>query len=328
MAYYQNTIDELTTLLLRNEMAYNSTIVIGDNSSGKSELLKRLLRKADSQKWYLVDSVNRYFDVSQVFYPAKGAPGIQFSEKILENRLEENNYNLKDTFFYMGIPKSIEDLYFYFAQDIKRLVSGFLGVSLEIKQSELGYKVYLDGIESALSSGYQAVIRIFMEMEYVKDVLYGYSGKRGARLKKLLLETSHYHCMYCFASLKGDRTDLGELEHSIEKTLSRYLENCVPNMAVTCSNCNQSLKRTGEKQRKQKMEPYMKRYESSLRCKGEKCKGMCEAYTELRKHYSSLNGLNLQPFGMKGEASGIEYRLQYDVMNAEFIPSKRYDYDV
>ncbi len=163
--------------------------------------------------------------------------------------------------------------------------------------------------------------------EYVKGVLYGYSGKRGARLKKLLLETSHYHCMYCFASLKGDRTDLGELEHSIEKTLSRYLENCVPNMAVTCSNCNQSLKRTGEKQRKQKMEPYMKRYESSLRCKGEKCKGMCEAYTELRKHYSSLNGLNLQPFGMKGEASGIEYRLQYDVMNAEFIPSKRYDYD-
>ena len=76
MAYYQNTIDELTTLLLRNEMAYNSTIVIGDNSSGKSELLKRLLRKADSQKWYLVDSVNRYFDVSQVFYPAKGAPGM------------------------------------------------------------------------------------------------------------------------------------------------------------------------------------------------------------------------------------------------------------
>lgn len=171
MAYYQNTIDELTTLLLRNEMAYNSTIVIGDNSSGKSELLKRLLRKADSQKWYLVDSVNRYFDVSQVFYPAKGAPGIQFSEKILENRLEENNYNLKDTFFYMGIPKSIEDLYFYFAQDIKRLVSGFLGVSLEIKQSELGYKVYLDGIESALSSGYQAVIRIFMEMEYVRRTM-------------------------------------------------------------------------------------------------------------------------------------------------------------
>ena len=64
MAYYQNTIDELTSLLLRNEMAYNSTIVIGDNSSGKSEQLKSLLRKADSQKWYLVDSVNRYFDVS------------------------------------------------------------------------------------------------------------------------------------------------------------------------------------------------------------------------------------------------------------------------
>ena len=75
---------------------------------------------------------------------------------------------------------------------------------------------------------------------YSQKVLYGYSGKKGEKLKELLLGTSNFHCMYCFASLKGDRTDLGEIEHSIEKTLSYHLIECVPNMAITCKNCNQS----------------------------------------------------------------------------------------
>lgn len=162
---------------------------------------------------------------------------------------------------------------------------------------------------------------------YSEKVSYGYHGKRGVRLKKLLLETSHFHCMYCFASLKGDRTDLGALEHSIEKALSAYLEECVPNIAIACNNCNQSLKRMGEKQRKDKIEPYIKRYEENLICQGVKCKGLCGAYAELRKQYCRLNKLILQPYSVAGECSGLEYRLQYDVMNAEFIPSRNYHYD-
>ena len=130
--------------------------------------------------------------------------------------------------------------------------------------------------------------------EYSQKVLYGYSGKKGEKLKELLLGTSNFHCMYCFASLKGDRTDLGEIEHSIEKTLSYHLIECVPNMAVTCKNCNQSLKRTGEKQRKDKILPYIDQYEKGLDCKGAQCK---------------------------------EYRMQYDIMKAEFVPSRKYNYD-
>ena len=136
---------------------------------------------------------------------------------------------------------------------------------------------------------------------YAEDVSYGYRGKRGVRLKELLLETSHFHCMYCFASLKGDRTDLGELEHSIEKTLSSYLEECVPNMAIACHNCNQSLKRAGEKRRKDKIKPYLEQYEKTLTCRSTECKTFCRAYGELRKQYCRLNKLNLQPYGMKGE---------------------------
>lgn len=30
---------------------------------------------------------------------------------------------------------------------------------------------------------------------------------------------------------------------------------------------------------------------------------------------------------MKGEISGLEYRMQYDIMKAEFVPSRKYNYD-
>lgn len=133
--------------------------------------------------------------------------------------------------------------------------------------------------------------------------------------------------MYCFASLKGDRTDLGEIEHSIEKTLSAFLVECVPNMAIACNDCNHSLKRIGEKQRKANIIPYIKEYEKELNCQGSNCKAFCTAYAGLRNQYCKLNKINLQPFGLVSGISGAEYRLQYDIMNAEFIPSKKYAYD-
>lgn len=173
MTSYLNTINELIHILQGNELPYDHTIIIGNNSSGKSALLKSLLSKNISGKWYLIDSVNRYFNVGQVFVIEGGFSTtlIQFSEKILEHRLMEDNYNLKDTFYYMGVPTSIENFYFDFSREINRLFSLFLGVELEIRRSEVGYAVFLDGIESELSSGYQALIRIFMEMEYVKRTL-------------------------------------------------------------------------------------------------------------------------------------------------------------
>lgn len=120
---------------------------------------------------------------------------------------------------------------------------------------------------------------------------------------------------------------MGAIEHSIEKTLSAYLEECVPNMAIACSNCNQSLKRVGEKKRKDKIRSHVQRFEKDLACQKAACKRACGAYVKLRKQYCQLNQLNLQPFGMIGEVSGLEYRIQYDIMSAEFIPSRRYAYD-
>lgn len=171
MMCYQNTINELITIIHESELPYDNTIIIGNNSSGKSDLLKQLLMKTTTESWYLIDSVNRYFNLSQIFKVNGECSKIQFSKNILEHRLMEDNYNLKDTFYYMGVPTSIENFYFDFSSEIARLIYQFLNVNFEIKQSKVGYKVYLDGIESTLSSGYQALLRIFMEMEYLKHTM-------------------------------------------------------------------------------------------------------------------------------------------------------------
>lgn len=171
MTYYQNTINEMVSIIMEKQLPYETTIMIGNNSSGKSELLKRLLLQSDFGHWYLIDSVNRYFNIGQIFKMDNGCSQIQFSEKIAEHRLMEDNYNLKDTFYYKGVPTTIENFYFCFETEIKRMVREFLGVGFEVRQSELGYKVYLDGNESSLSSGYQALLRIFMEMEYVRHTM-------------------------------------------------------------------------------------------------------------------------------------------------------------
>lgn len=171
MMFYQNTINEMVNIILENELPYRNTIIIGNNSSGKSELLKRLLLKSNFENWYLIDSVNRFFNIGQVFKMVGEPSHIQFSEKIVEHRLMDDNYNLKDTFYYGGVPTAIENFYFDFQPELQRMVKAFLGVDLEIRQSEVGYKVYLDGNESSLSSGYQALLRIFIEMEYIQHTM-------------------------------------------------------------------------------------------------------------------------------------------------------------
>ena len=156
MVCYQNMMNELADIILENKLQYHDTIIIGNNSSGKSELLKTILFKTDFENWYLIDSVNRYFSAGQIFKMSGEASKAAFSKKIVENRLKEDNYNLRDTFYYMGVPTAIENFYFEFEGKIKELILQFLGVELEVRQSKVGSGVYLDGIELTLSSGYQA----------------------------------------------------------------------------------------------------------------------------------------------------------------------------
>ena len=164
--------------------------------------------------------------------------------------------------------------------------------------------------------------------EYQEEIEYGYKNKPRENLEKLLRKTSKNHCMYCYCLLRNDRVNIGNLEHSIEKSIDEeHLTDCVPNISIACPYCNQSLKRIGEKKRVEAIIPSVRNFTSNLECKGRKCKGECDNYKELKSKYCKESQIILQPMGVKGEDSGQDYRLQYDVEKAEFIPSKKYNYD-
>lgn len=164
--------------------------------------------------------------------------------------------------------------------------------------------------------------------EYQQETEYGYKNKPRENLEKLLRKTSKNHCMYCYSLLQNDRADIGNLEHSIEKSIDEeHLTDCVPNISIACPHCNQSLKRTGEKKRVEAIMPAVKDFISNLECRGRNCKSECDNYKKLKSKYCRESQMILQPMGVRGEESGQDYRLQYDVDKAEFIPSKKYNYD-
>ena len=68
------------------------------------------------------------------------------------------------------------------------------------------------------------------------------------------------------------------------------------------------------------------RFVLEVQCDGKECKVECESYKKLKKEYCKKSRIILQPFGVKGENSNQEYRIQYDVYNAEFVPSQKYSY--
>lgn len=133
--------------------------------------------------------------------------------------------------------------------------------------------------------------------EYQEEIEYGYKNKPRENLEKILRKTSKNHCMYCYCLLQNDRVNIGNLEHSIEK---KRVEAIIPSV---------------------------KNFTNNLECKGRKCKSECDNYKELKSEYCRESQIILQPMGVKGEDSGQDYRLQYDVEKAEFIPSKKYSYD-
>lgn len=162
---------------------------------------------------------------------------------------------------------------------------------------------------------------------YEVNTEYGYTGNAKKNLDKLLREKSKNHCMYCYALLRSDRVNTGNIEHAIEKDLSDFLEDCVPNMGLACTHCNTSLKRVGEKRRKKYTKSAIQEFEENLECKGKKCKGECVKYKDLKGKYCEIGKIILQPGGVKGRISQCDYRIQYDILRAEFVPSSQYEYD-
>lgn len=167
MKYYQ-IIDRLTEILLQadKKLQYKDTIIIGDNSSGKSDVLKQLIKNDKEEAFYFIDAVNRYFDASQIM--PMPVPNVVYSCEINRHRIEEDNFNFKDSFYYNGVPMAVEEFYTNYAEEIKEMMDTFLQIHFDIRQGQFGWEIYVNGEEVVLSSGYQALIRMFLEIIYFR----------------------------------------------------------------------------------------------------------------------------------------------------------------
>lgn len=166
MNTYQRTINELTHLIIQNKMKYSDTIIIGENSIGKSDLLKELVKNRKFNNMYFMDCVNRKFDVTEIDSNPLG--GAQNSiECILRKRLSEEYFNLKDSFSLFGVDTDrIGQIYFAFVNNLNELLKEFLDINISVKEEFKKYYAFINGKEQNLSNGIQAIIRIFLEIFY------------------------------------------------------------------------------------------------------------------------------------------------------------------
>ena len=126
---YQAMLMEIKNKILNNEFKYRNTIIVGDNSSGKSEILKQILSTHENG-YYFIDSINRSFNYEKV---RKTEDLFETYGSVVKYRLRENNFNLVDTFdLYKTGMGFIEEVYFNYHEELKIMIKNFLNIDFEI----------------------------------------------------------------------------------------------------------------------------------------------------------------------------------------------------
>lgn len=167
---YQNILNKGIKILNKSED--KNWIIIGDNSIGKSELLRKYV--SEYEDGYYIDSVNRVFDISKIAFEIPMDVNIT-SKQIRDKRVTDEFYNLKDSFAGYG---NIERLYPIYRDKLIELLKKYIGIEFSIEREGYveGYgegriMCKINNLEVELSSGYQAIIRIFSELIFYNDYL-------------------------------------------------------------------------------------------------------------------------------------------------------------
>lgn len=181
---FRRLINEVTKYILEN--SDRNYILIGENTSGKSELLSsamKELKKDSNNIFYFIDSVNRTFHLKDIGYSGERK---EFNYiEIRNQRMDNNQFNKLDTF---GMGK-IESIYWMHEIELKELIKEFFNLNIDIKEyNQEGFLVSqkakleikkngrsLQGKgdeELNFPNGMQAVLRIFLELLFFKSNLH------------------------------------------------------------------------------------------------------------------------------------------------------------
>lgn len=152
------------------ELPYLDSVIVGDNSSGKTLMLKLFIEQVGrAEKVYFIDAVNRGFDVKKISRLEKKP---EYKKTILDTRLEETFFNLVDSFNCYGTStERVEMIYMSYESGVQKLFQEITGDSFKVLSGDpLGEVDFGEG-KGLLSSGYQAMIRILLELLYFQDMM-------------------------------------------------------------------------------------------------------------------------------------------------------------
>lgn len=171
---YRNMLNRILQEIQREESRH--CIIIGDNSSGKSQLLKEFVEQ-NMYNVYYIDAANRYFNADKINMSVNEVSYSVTLKKIIDRRLEAEFFNFQDSF---GNNDYIERLYSYYSDDLHIMMQDFLETKIEFKRQamEEGFgegsiETYINGERAELSSGYQAIFRMFSELLFLKNQMNG-----------------------------------------------------------------------------------------------------------------------------------------------------------
>lgn len=165
----QKMMNHMVDKISAEELPYRDSVVIGDNSSGKTLLLKKFIEKNQNNKAvYFMDAVNRGFDVKKISRTDKKP---EYRKSILETRLQETYFNLADSFNCFGtLTERIEIIYYLYEEEVQEMFYELTNDRLRILEGDPLGEVSFGNHRGLLSSGYQALLRILLELTYYQDM--------------------------------------------------------------------------------------------------------------------------------------------------------------
>ncbi|MDO5809317.1 MAG: hypothetical protein Q4P26_13095 [Lachnospiraceae bacterium] len=178
MRFGLEQMNDIISKVAAGSLPYPDSVIVGDNSSGKSLILKKFIQSQKEQKAiYFIDAVNRGFDVTKL---SKSKSPL-YHPAILETRLDERHFNVADSFSYFGTStECIEMIYLNYENKVQELFYELTGDQFEVLYGEKTGEVSYKNGRGLLSSGYQALVRILLELLFYQETVIEKEKKENA----------------------------------------------------------------------------------------------------------------------------------------------------
>ena len=227
----KNIIVEKVYNNVASEFNHNDFILIGSNMTGKSKIIKDII-DTNIDNLYFIDSINRTIPNDN---PIGKFSDISSIEDIVVNRRKKDVFNRKDVIDNIHNNNLILNELIENIETYRELINKFFNCEFEvIEKSEsqdsllIGNKIYIykfgNKKYSSLSNGYQAMIRILMEIKFAVS-----RGCKFVIIDEIDAHLDNINCSRLISFIKDEFNSLRFLitTHSPDVILSSYDFNII-----------------------------------------------------------------------------------------------------